>query len=198
MDRKRFEELLLQSLTHEKGGVNVYRAALRCALEPDLQKEWSAYLTQTRRHVTVLRAVCATFGIDPDAPLPCCKPAEHAGRALVEAMELGLRMGDPVGAQLVACDCVVLAETKDHANWQLLSELIPELAGAERRALAEAVEEVGLEERAHIESARGWARALWLDTLGVSSSPPPPDDGTRRVTPALRPPEPEGAMAMKA
>lgn len=176
MDRKRFEELLLQSLTHEKGGVNVYRAALRCALEPDLQKEWSAYLTQTQRHVTVLRAVCATFRIEPDLPLPCCIPAEHTGRALVEAMELALRSGDPLGAQIVACECVVLAVTKEHASWQLLSELVPELAGAERRAIEEAVEEVGLEENAHLEHARAWASALWLHTLGVSAQLTPPEE----------------------
>lgn len=197
MERKRLEELVLQALTHEKGGVNVYTTALRCAIEPDLQKGWNRYLIQTRRHVTVLRAVCATFGIDPDASLPCCRPVEHTGRASVEAMEIALRVGDPGAAQLVACDCVVLAETKDHANWRLLSRLIPSLAGAERCSIEEAVEEVAHEEDEHLELARGWARELWLDRLGLPAQLPPPEQDERWAAGAAMAPAADRATSMK-
>lgn len=58
MKTKQVEELVLQSLEHEKGGVNVYTTALTCAVNPDLKKEWQAYLEQTRKHVTALEGVC--------------------------------------------------------------------------------------------------------------------------------------------
>lgn len=41
------KELLLQSLTHERGGVLVYRTALECALNSQLRDEWESYLDQT-------------------------------------------------------------------------------------------------------------------------------------------------------
>ena len=37
------KELLLQSLTHERGGVLVYRTALECALNSQLRDEWESY-----------------------------------------------------------------------------------------------------------------------------------------------------------
>ena len=36
-------ELLLQSLEHEKGGVQVYETALKCAVNEDLKEEWEKY-----------------------------------------------------------------------------------------------------------------------------------------------------------
>ena len=59
-------ELLLQSLEHEKGGVQVYQTALKCAVNEDLKEEWQEYLEQTEHHVEVLTEACGKLGIDPD------------------------------------------------------------------------------------------------------------------------------------
>ena len=37
-------------------------------------------------------------------------------------MNTALAAGDPAAAQIVAAECVVLAETKDHLDWELLGE----------------------------------------------------------------------------
>jgi len=37
-------ELLYQALETEKGGVQIYTSALRCALNKDLKEEWNKYL----------------------------------------------------------------------------------------------------------------------------------------------------------
>jgi len=37
-------ELLYQALETEKGGIEVYRTALRCAVNDDLREEWEEYL----------------------------------------------------------------------------------------------------------------------------------------------------------
>ena len=39
---------------------------------------------------------------------------------------LAKQAGDPVAAQLVAAECVVDAETKDHANWELIGKVVEE------------------------------------------------------------------------
>jgi rubrerythrin len=47
-------ELLYQALETEKGGVQIYTTALRCASNEDLKKEWTKYLEQTKTHVQVV------------------------------------------------------------------------------------------------------------------------------------------------
>ncbi len=46
MKQDQLNELLLQSLEHEKGGVKVYETALRCVVNKDLREEWKKYLEQ--------------------------------------------------------------------------------------------------------------------------------------------------------
>src|SRR5688572_16769181 len=50
-------ELLYQALETEKGGVQIYSTALRCALNEDLREEWNKYLDQTREHVQVVSEI---------------------------------------------------------------------------------------------------------------------------------------------
>jgi hypothetical protein len=52
---KEVKELLYQALETEKGGVEVYTTALRCAVNKDLKEEWEKYLEQTRNHVEISR-----------------------------------------------------------------------------------------------------------------------------------------------
>ena len=46
MKQQQLNDLILQSLEHELGGVQVYRNAVDCALNEDLKEEWSKYLAQ--------------------------------------------------------------------------------------------------------------------------------------------------------
>ena len=46
MKTSQSNEVLLQSLEHEKGGVQVYETALRCVLDEDLKEEWDRYLDE--------------------------------------------------------------------------------------------------------------------------------------------------------
>jgi hypothetical protein len=50
MEQAQVKELLLQSLEHERGGIQVYENAIKCALNDDLKEEWEKYLEQTRNH----------------------------------------------------------------------------------------------------------------------------------------------------
>ena len=127
-------ELILQSLEHEKGGVQVYETALKCVVNDDLKEEWEEYLEQTRKHVEMLTEVCGKLGIDPEKDAGRLVMRD-LGASLVEAMEKAPQAGKPEAAQLVACECVVLAETKDHPNWELIgkcAEKLPPASSARR------------------------------------------------------------------
>ena len=169
-------ELLLQMLETEVGGVRVYTTALRCAVNEDLRKEWEKYLEQTRRHVETVRGLFDELGLDPEQETPGRSVVRHLGEGLVQAMELAKQGGNPEAAELVACECVVLAETKDHLNWSLLSRYAEEADGDQADALREACEEVEDEEDEHIYHSKGWCRELWLASLGMPAVLPPPEE----------------------
>jgi len=176
MEEVQLKELLVQSLVHEEGGVQVYEAALECAINEDLREEWQEYLEQTQKHVQILSQVCEKMGIELDRSTPGCRVVQHLGAALVRAIEMARDAGAPEAAQLVACECVVLAETKDHADWELLTKCAEELKGERGEALESAVEEVEDEEDEHLYHTKGWCRELWLESLGMKAVLPPPEE----------------------
>jgi hypothetical protein len=71
---------------------------------------------------------------------------------------------------------VVLAETKDHLNWELVSELSKRERGDRKKALESACEEVEDEEDRHLYHTQGWCRELWLESLGLDAVLPPPEE----------------------
>ena len=176
MREPQVKELLLQSLEHERGGVLIYQTALECAVNDDLKKEWGKYLDQTERHVQILNDVCMSMGLDPAERTPGCKIVHHNGTALVVAMKMALAEGDPKAAELVACEAVVLAETKDHANWELIGQCAKAATGAAQTALQAAYDEVEDQEDEHLYHTKGWCRELWLDSLGLEAELPPPEE----------------------
>jgi rubrerythrin len=176
MKQQQFTELLVQSLEHEKGGVLVYETALKCVINDDLREEWEKYLEETRNHVRVLTDVCMTAGLDPDLPSPGRTIVHKLGGSLVAAMEEALASAPPEAAQLVACECVVLAETKDHLDWELLGKCAEKLGERKGKALKEACEEIEDQEDEHLYHSKGWCRELWLDSLGMKAIMPPPEE----------------------
>lgn len=176
MNEAQFADLILQSLEHERAGVNIYEVAATCAIQPDLQDEWEKYLTQTRSHVHILENLCAAFAIDPVAKTPGREVVRIVGSALVSAMEAARAAGDAVAAEIVACECVVLAETKDHLDWELLGKCSAKLEGPRGRLLADACDKVEDEEDEHLYHTRGWCRELWIKALGMAPVLPPPEE----------------------
>jgi rubrerythrin len=170
------KELLLQSLEHEKGGVLIYRTALECAVNDDLREEWVEYLAQTENHVVVLTGVCEELGIDPGERTPGCQVVQQVGKSLVQAMKTAMGASNPQAAELVACECVVLAETKDHANWELIGACAKAYDGDVARALRDAYEDIEDEEDEHLYHTKGWCRELWLKSLGIDATLPPPEE----------------------
>ena len=176
MKREKLNELLYQALETELGGVEVYTTALKCAINEDLKEEWEEYLEQTQNHVEIMQEVVTNLGLDPGAETPGRQVVRHIGQSLVKAMEMALQAGEPAAAQLVAAECVVHAETKDHLNWELLGEAAKKLTGEEGKVLKEAYGEVEEEEDEHLYHTMGWTRELWIESLGMPAVLPPPEE----------------------
>ena len=160
-------ELLLQALETELGGTKVYMTAIKCTTNKDLKQEFTEYLDQTRRHVEIVKALLVEFGLDPKATSPGREVVRRIGRSLVGAMQKALAEGPPEAAQLVAAECVTLAETKDHLNWELIGEVAGKVKGERGKALKSAYKEVEEQEDEHLYHSAGWARELWVKSLGL-------------------------------
>jgi rubrerythrin len=184
MKQEQVKELLIQSLEHERGGIQVYEAALKCVVNDDLKEEWEKYLDQTRNHERILIGVFQQLSLDPEEDSPGRRVVKLLGAALVEAMQTALRAGKPEAAELVACECVVLAETKDHADWELISKCAEKASGKQKSVLQGAADEVEEQEDEHLYHSKGWCRELWLQSLGMKAVLPPPEE-RKHVTTAI-------------
>ena len=169
-------DLLYQALETEKGGVQIYTTALRCAVNDGLKHEWNEYLEQTKQHVQIVSDILRQMNLDPEAETPGRKIVRHIGGSLVKAMEMALRGPDLAAAQIVAAECVTLAETKDHLNWGLIGQLANNSSGDASSILKEAHDKVEPEEDEHLYHTAGWTRELWIEALGMPAVLPPPEE----------------------
>lgn len=182
MKTDQLHELLYQALETEMGGVQIYKAAVECAQNDKLREEWTKYLEQTERHVEIVTAIFERLGLETKTKTPGREIVKAKGEALLTAMEQARRTGDVMMAQLVAAECVVDAETKDHMNWELIGMCTEKLKGEERAALKEAYEEVEGEEDEHLYHTMGWTRELWIEALGMKAVLPPPEEQKHATT----------------
>jgi len=176
MKDEQVRELLYQALETELGGVEVYTNALECVENDDLKEEWEKYLDQTKNHVKIVQDVITKLGLDPDEETTGRQVVRNIGESLVSSMQLALSEGEPGAAQLVAAEAVVLAETKDHQNWHLIGEIIKNAKGELAKALKDAHDQVEPEEDEHLYHTKGWARELWIQSLGMKAVLPPPEE----------------------
>ena len=176
MNDHQLHELLYQALETELGGVQIYEAAIQSAKDDDLREEWEKYHRQTKRHVELVEGALTTFGLDPSVETPGRRAVRHIGVSLVEVMQMALDEGPPEAAQLLAAECVTLAETKDHLNWELIGEVVKHLKGEPGKVLRAAFAEVEEQEDEHLYHTTGWTRELWIDSLGMPAVLPPPEE----------------------
>jgi len=173
---EQLNELIYQMLETERGGIQVYETALRCVVNDELKEEWEEYLEQTKNHERIVLELMEKLGLDPERETPGRGVVRHIGESLVEAMEMARTNGPAEAAQLVACESVVQAETKDHLNWELLHEASEKAKGEQKKALTLAYEEVEDQEDEHLYHSTGWCRELWIESLGLPAVLPPPEE----------------------
>ena len=182
VDEEQVHDLLYQAYETELGGVQVYEAALACARNDDLRDEWDHYLDQPRHPVELVEESLRAFGLDPEQETPGRQVVRHTGEALVKTIALAQGNATPEQAQVVAAECVTLAETKDHLNWELIGEVVKRLTGDPAKVLRAAHKEVEEQEDKHLYHNSGWTRELWIEGLGLPAVLPPPEEQKEVVT----------------
>lgn len=175
-DQSGVKELLLQSLETERGGIKIYTTAISAAVNEDLREEWQEYLEETQHHEEVLTRVFSELGMDTEEMSPGREVCAHNGASLVAAIERAKANADPAAAELIACECVVLAETKDHSNWELIGKVAESADDKVAQVLKAAYDEVEEDEDHHLYHTKGWCRELWIQSLGMPAVLPPPEE----------------------
>jgi len=171
------KELLYQGLETEIGGQQIYRQAIECAANDEVKEEWQKYLSETEDHERILRETFERIGLDPEVETPGREVVRSKAEGLVKAMKMALDKAGKGPAQLVAAESIVEAETKDHQNWELLGLLVEHMDDKEwKQAIQEAYDQVEEQEDEHLYHTMGWARELWLETLGAPAVIPPPEE----------------------
>jgi hypothetical protein len=176
LNRPVIEEFLYEMLETELGGEQVYPKAIELAVNRDLRREFTEYLTETREHVRLVTRLLRAMSLDPERETPGRKSVRFMGEALVELMETAEAAGDAVAAERVACEAVVQAETKDQLNWELLGKLAANLEGDLGDLFREIQSRVHVEENEHLYHSKGWVRELWMDAMELPSVLPPPEE----------------------
>jgi rubrerythrin len=163
---------LSEFLMVEQCGWQLYRVVGERATDAELQARYQEFGRETDRHRTILTGLIRQLGGDPDHVSPTARIAQAKSEALLQA---ALVAGPLSEAELEASDLenVVLAETKDHADWELLGQLAEQLPnGKARKAIEAAVAEVGPQEDEHLAWAQTKLAQLNLQAL---LEEPPPD-----------------------
>jgi rubrerythrin len=177
---------LSEFLMVEQCGWQLYRVVQSRAQDAELRERYAEFGAETDRHRTILIELITQLGGDPDYISPTARVAQAKSEALLQSV---LVCGPLSDKEMEANDLenVLLAETKDHADWHLLSELTEQLPkGKTRTALENAVSQVEPQEDEHLEWAASKLAALGLAAL-TSEAPPDPRRLERSViTPGVK------------
>lgn len=167
-------QLLQQSLGAAMGGIQVYRSAIECALRSDLRREWQIYLdaTSTQRHL--LAGALTKLGLDVEQSTPGRLVSAHIAASLVQSIRMAKETANPETAQLVAAECVMMAESQFRMNWSLI-KLLADYAGEPTATVLKAACEEAEHHDAHHElfHTADWVRELWMDAIGMAALLPP-------------------------
>jgi rubrerythrin len=144
LNQEWLRNFLWEMLAVERGGVQLYEKALEELSHEDLRSKLDQFHEQTLRHVELceemLDAAGGAEGVGPGA-----EAAEHKAEGLLTA-SVPEEMAD-----INNIENLVLAETKDHWNWEMLASVIGEIEDRELKKIAgRAVREVRRQENDHL------------------------------------------------
>jgi rubrerythrin len=173
MEQQVLMDKLSEFLMVEQGGLELYRVALSRTTDPELKQHYQEFGQETERHRAILMQLIERLGGDPSYVSPTARLAQVKAASLLEG---ALRVDGLSQQELEANDLenVLLAETKDQADWHLLEQLVQQGEDAEsKRAIEEAVREVAGQEDRHLEWARSTLAQVALQRIQQGPAPSP-------------------------
>jgi rubrerythrin len=141
---------LSEFLAVEKGGFELYGAALGLVLDREITKRFKTFRIETWQHQRIISRLMEKLGMDPSYQSAGAAMAEEKTRALLKTMT-NTRGFSAKAAETNAVENIVLAETKDQADCEFLARLARRATDERLRlALRAAVSEVEPQEDQHL------------------------------------------------
>ena len=142
-------DVLSEFLAVEMGGQKLYEKALTLVSDSEVRTKFHEFHRQTLKHQKVLTDVIHRLGGNTRAQSPTAKVATEKAQALLRSMERNGLSKDQ--AELNAIENIVLAETKDHADWELIGKIARQATDDRlREVLGAAAGEIEQEEDEHL------------------------------------------------
>jgi rubrerythrin len=173
MEKQVLLDKLSEFLMVEQGGLQLYRVAAERCTRPDLKERYQEFGKQTARHREVYVQLIQALGGDPNYVSPTARLAQVKATKLIESAMIvdGLAPEEIMASDL---ENVLLAETKCHLDWELVSQLAEQATDATmQQALQQAVQEVEQQEDEHVEWARQTLSEMGLQMVQKGPAPPP-------------------------
>jgi len=163
-------DLLSEFLAVEEGGQKLYEKALELVFDSEVKTKFREFLKQTMTHQKILTEIISNLDGNPNSQSHTHKIATQKAEALLRTM------GDPGLSrdqnQLNAMENIVLAETKDHADWELLGKITRQTTdNGLREVLSPAAKTVEQEEDEHLNWTRKKLGELQMAALGQNRKP---------------------------
>ncbi len=164
LSEKWLRDFLSEMHAVEQGGEKLYQKALDELQHDELRDRLEEFLEETQHHVELCRDLMEAAGIEVDYTSPAAKAAEQKAEGL-----LSTEVEDEAIRDLNNIENLVLAETKDHWDWEMLASIAGKISDRDLKNRArKAVSEVRRDEREHLK----WAQDT-LSRLAMAESTEP-------------------------
>jgi len=178
-------DVLSEFLAVEMGGQKLYEKALGLVSDSEVRSKFREFHRQTLKHQKVLTDVIHRLGGNPRAQSPGAKVATEKAQALLRSMDRNGLSKDQ--AELNAIENIVLAETKDHADWELIGKIARQATEDRvREILGAAASEVEQEEDEHLNWTRKRLGELQMEALTKGASSETKSENPKAKSPARK------------
>jgi rubrerythrin len=174
--------VLSEFLAVELGGQKLYERALKLVSDSEVQTKFREYHRQTLNHQKVLIGMIHKLGGNPKFRSATAKIAGEKAQALLRTMRSAAGLSKDE-RQLNAIENIVLAETKDHADWELIGKIARQTTDPKlRELLGAAAKTIEQEEDEHLNWTRKKLGDLKMALLAKGGSSTPAAKGVTRNT----------------
>lgn len=165
IDHQQLLDKLSESMAVERDGQRLYEAAIQQISDRETAQRFQDFYQQTRRHQDIVAELINALGGDPSYMSPAARVAQRKAEALLRTMteDRGLSLEE---RELNAIENIVLAETKDQMDWEVLVRIAIR-AGNEalQSIMRRSANEVVREEKTHLQWAMKRFAELAMESL---------------------------------
>jgi rubrerythrin len=177
--------VLSEFLAVEMGGQKLYEKALGLVSDSEVRTKFREFHRQTLKHQKVLTDVIHRLGGNTRTQSPTAKVATEKAQALLSSMDAAGLSKDQ--AELNAIENIVLAETKDHADWELIAKIARQATDDRlREILGAAASEVEQEEDEHLNWTRKKLGELQMEALAKGGNSATKSDHPKAKSPTSK------------